>query len=208
MPRTSQPVYATGVGSLHYRLPEYQVNIAFTPQDFTQVNGRTNALMVHRAMALLQPQADELIVDWFCGLGNFSLPMARLGANVIGIEGVAAMVSKAQANAKANGLSAQAQFGQADLFAVTDIDAVRWGVADKWLLDPPRAGAQALVQALHGLPENKLPKRVVYVSCNPGTLARDAGILVARGYRFSAAGIMNLFAQTAHVESIAVFDWP
>lgn len=206
--QTVQRVYPQTAPDLAYRLPEYQLRLRFTPDDFTQVNSETNALMVHRAMQCLVPKKGERIIDWFCGLGNFSLPTARLGATVLGVEGVETMVRKARQNAKTNGLAQVAGFQASNLFDVNAHALKKFGHADKWLLDPPRAGAQALLQSLSGLPETNLPQRIVYVSCNPGTLARDAAVLVARGYRFSAGGIMNLFAQTSHVESIAVFDWP
>ena len=192
--------------ALCYRLPEFGITIAYRPDDFTQINRHTNALMVQRAMQWLAPQPGERMVDAFCGLGNFSLPMARLGAQVLGIEGVADMVAQAQANAAANGLAAHCRFAVADLFAADVAMVQQWGIADKWLLDPPRAGAYALVQALAALPPAQRPRRLVYVSCNPATLARDAAVLAAAGYVFRAGGIMNMFAQTAHVESLAVFD--
>ena len=197
---------ATAMPALCYRLPEFGITIAYRPDDFTQINRHTNALMVQRAMQWLAPQPGERMVDAFCGLGNFSLPMARLGAQVLGIEGVADMVAQAQANAAANGLAAHCRFAVADLFAADVAMVQQWGIADKWLLDPPRAGAYALVQALAALPPVQRPRRLVYVSCNPATLARDAAVLAAAGYVFRAGGIMNMFAQTAHVESLAVFD--
>lgn len=193
--------------ALCYRLPEYQINIAYTPQDFIQVNQTTNALMVYRAMQWLQPQVGEKIIDWFCGLGNFSLPMARMGARVTGVEGSKLMCQRAQANARNNGLTEYTCFYQTNLFAIDGKHIQRFGYAHKWLLDPPRAGAQTLITALKDLNNTQLPKRIVYISCDPATLARDASLLVRRGYRYRAGGIMNLFAQTSHVESIAIFDW-
>ena len=142
-------------------------------------------------------------MDFFCGLGNFSLPVARRGARVTGVEGVAAMAATARAHAQNHGLADLAEFQAADLFAVTPQQLARWARADKWLLDPPRSGAQALVTALLG---PHWPKRIVYVSCNPATLARDAAILVGKGYAVRAGGVFNMFPQTAHVESMMVFE--
>lgn len=193
--------------TLSYTLPEYQIHISFTPSDFTQVNRTTNALMVHRAMQWLQPQRGESIIDWFCGLGNFSLPIARLGAKVTGVEGMALMCQRAQENAHANGLADYTKFYQADLFDISAKQIQQLGYAHKWLLDPPRAGAQQLISALAQLDIKQLPKRIVYISCDPATLARDVHLLVQRGYHYRAGGIMNLFAQTAHLESLAIFDW-
>lgn len=200
-------ISSSATAVLAYRLPEYQIEIPYQPEDFTQVNHVTNTLMVQRAMQWLQPCAGERIIDWFCGLGNFSLPIARMQAEVLGIEGVAAMCQRAARNARHNGLAKLVRFQQADLFAMSTQRLRELGYAHKWLLDPPRAGAQALIQSLNEIEERLLPCRIVYISCDPATLARDAGLLVKRGYRYRAGGIMNLFAQTAHVESIAVFDW-
>ncbi|MDF7675430.1 TRAM domain-containing protein [Neisseriaceae bacterium ESL0693] len=193
---------------LAYTLPEYQIRIPFQPQDFTQVSQTTNALMVHRAMQWLKPQKGQRIIDWFCGLGNFSLPMARLGAQVLGVEGVAAMCERARINARLNGLTQYCDFKHMNLFKITTTQLRDLPRADQWLLDPPRAGAQTLIMALCGLHDHELPRQIVYVSCDPATLARDVRQLVGRGYYYRAGGIMNLFAQTAHVESMAVFEWP
>lgn len=187
---------------LFYRLPEFALTMPFRVGDFTQINLPMNEAMVARALRLLQPQAHERIVDLFCGLGNFSLPIARSGATVVGIEGADALTQRALHNARENGLN-HATFMTADLFETTAQTIEKWGYFDKMLLDPPRAGAYALVQALHA---PYLPKRIVYVSCNPATLARDAAVLVGKGYRFGAAGVMNLFPHTAHIEAVAVFD--
>lgn len=199
--QTAEPIH-----KLNYLLPEFQVVIPYQPEDFTQVNQLTNALMVQRAIQFLQPQAGERIIDWFCGLGNFSLPIARMQAEVVGVEGMAAMCRRASDNAQYNGLVHHARFQQVDLFAINGQRLRKFGYAHKWLLDPPRAGAQALILTLNELEDRLLPERIVYVSCDPATLARDAGLLVRRGYHYRAGGIMNLFAQTAHVESMAVFD--
>lgn len=187
---------------LSYRLPEFGLTMPFRVGDFTQINLPMNEMMVSRALRLLQPQPHERIADLFCGLGNFTLPIAKSGATVVGIEGADFLTQRAQHNARANGLT-NIQFSTADLFATTPQVIEKLGYFDKILLDPPRAGAYALVQALHA---PYLPKRIVYVSCNPATFARDAAVLVAKGYRFGAAGVMNLFPHTAHVEAIAVFD--
>lgn len=188
---------------LRYALPEFGVDFAFQAGDFTQVNRQTNALMVSRAMALLQAQAGERVADWFCGLGNFSLPAAALGANVVGFEGAATLTQRATANAQRNGLAARLEFVQADLFATNEAQLRQWGRFDKWLLDPPRDGAAALLQAIT---PDTAPERIVYVSCNSATLARDAAVLVGKGYRLRCIGIMNLFARTAHVECVACFE--
>lgn len=189
---------------LFYRLPEYGLTLPYRPGDFTQINAETNGLMVRRALALLAPQAGERIADLFCGLGNFSLPIAAGGADTVGMEGDAGLTARAQANARLNGLAGSVRFLHTDLFDTTPQTVAGWGRFDKMLLDPPRSGAYALVQALHA---PYLPKRIVYVSCNPATFARDAAVLVQKGYRFQSAGILNLFAQTAHVETVGCFDW-
>jgi len=162
------------------------------------VNHAVNRLLVGRALELLDPQPGERIGDLFCGLGNFSLPIARRGAQVIGFEGSRELVERARANAAANGLVAQ--FEVMDLFA-PNLDP--YGRLDKLLIDPPRQGAIEVVKA----PGARAPRRIVYVSCDPATLARDAGVLVhTRGYRLIAAGVVNMFPHTAHVESIALFE--
>ena len=170
--------------------------------DFTQINTALNEIMVSRAMRLLQPQPNERIADLFCGLGNFTLPIATSGTTVLGIEGADYLTQRATQNAQQNGLK-NVEFRTADLFDITPQIIDNLGYFDKMLLDPPRAGAYAVVQALHA---PYLPKRIVYVSCNPATFARDAAVLVNKGYRFTSAGVMNLFPHTAHIEAIAVFD--
>ena len=188
---------------LSYSLPEYALTLPYRPGDFTQVNPAANALLVARAIQLLQPQPGERIADLFCGLGNFSLPIAAVGAQVIGIEGSPALTERASQNARLNQLAERAHFHSADLFQTTEHTVAGWGYFDKILLDPPRSGAYALVQALHA---PYLPRRIVYVSCNPATFARDAAVLVGKGYRFRNAGIVNMFPQTAHVETVGCFD--
>jgi 23S rRNA (uracil1939-C5)-methyltransferase len=193
--------------SLAYSLPEFAVTMPFGPAEFTQVNDSINRVLVRRAVTLLAPQPGERIADFFCGLGNFTLPIARRGAQVIGVEGNAALVRRAEENAARNGLAGNARFAVANLFAVTAESLGALGRLDRALIDPPREGAVELVKALPGRDEGSGLKRIVYVSCAPGTLARDAAILVHdRGYRLAAAGVVNMFPHTAHVESIACFD--
>ncbi|RMW96114.1 23S rRNA (uracil(1939)-C(5))-methyltransferase RlmD [Allofranklinella schreckenbergeri] len=237
---------------LAYALPEFGIRMPFRPTDFTQVNPHINRVLVARALQLLAVQRHERVIDWFCGLGNFSLPLATQAAQVLGIEGSDALVARAQANWQANqqtrasqGLRAlaPAQFVARNLFNMTPELLQTDGVADRWLVDPPREGAFALAKALADIHQQRSgqagqggaaqaqaqaqaqgeegtaaqafddnpawqpPARIVYVSCNPATLARDAGLLVHQaGYRCSAAGVVNMFPHTAHVESIAVFD--
>lgn len=201
-PATVRPLHPPAC-RLTYALPDFGVTFAFEPMDFTQVNAAVNRVLVRRAMGLLLPNRGERVVDFFCGLGNFTLPIARHGATVVGIEGNAALIRRAEANAAANGLTGNTSFATADLFEAT-ADSVRaLGRFDKALIDPPREGAIELVKAL---PPEGLA-RIVYVSCNPATLARDAAVLVnERGYTVRAAGIANMFPHTAHVESIALFE--
>jgi 23S rRNA (uracil1939-C5)-methyltransferase len=195
---------------LSYRLPEFAITMPFKPTDFTQVNPHINRVLVDRALRLLAPQADERVIDWFCGLGNFTLPLATRAREVLGIEGSEVLVARARQNATANGLAAKASFAARDLFEITPHDIRELGAAQRWLVDPPREGAFALAKAmadLHGSPGWAPPRRIVYVSCNPATLARDAGLLVHQaGYTLSMAGVVNMFPHTAHVESMAVFD--
>jgi len=184
--------------ALFYALPEFGLRIAFHPTDFTQVNHAVNRLLVSRAIRLLDPRPGERIGDLFCGLGNFTLPIATCGAQVIGIEGSADLVERARQNAAANGLVAQFETG--NLF---EPNLTAYGAFDKLLLDPPREGAIELVKSL----PDAWPRRIVYVSCDAATLARDAGVLVnTKGFRLSAAGVVNMFPHTAHVESIALFE--
>ena len=206
---------------LAYALPEFGVMMPFKPTDFTQVNPHINRVLVTRALRLLDAQAHERVIDWFCGLGNFTLPIATMAGQVLGIEGSEALVTRARDNLVWNQTQrrnafAPTQFAARNLFDMTPDLLAADGTADKWLVDPPREGAFALVQALAALRQEpelgkgwKPPKRIVYVSCNPATLARDAGLLVnLAGYVCSAAGAVNMFPHTAHVESMAVFDLP
>jgi 23S rRNA (uracil1939-C5)-methyltransferase len=201
-----------GGPELAYALPEFGVRLPFRPTDFTQVNQQVNAVLVGRAVRLLEPGADEDVIDWFCGLGNFTLPLATRARTVLGVEGSRQLVDRALANARLNGVAERTRFEVRNLFEASADDLVRLGRADKWLVDPPREGAFALAKGLADLQAApragwEPPRRIVYVSCNPATLARDAGLLVQRGgYRCSAAGAVNMFPHTAHVESLAVFD--
>lgn len=202
-PETAQPFHPAGADDLHYTLPEFGVKVHFKPTDFTQVSHAINRVLVRRALKLLDPQPGERIADLFCGLGNFTLPIARSGAQVTGIEGSAGLIRRAEANALANGLTGNTRFLTMNLFT---IDAAAWqalGRFDKLLIDPPRDGAMELVKLIGA----DGPRRIVYVSCSPSTLARDAEVLVrVHGYALRAAGIVNMFPHTAHVESIALFE--
>ena len=199
-----------GGPALSYRLPEYDITMPFKPTDFTQVNPHINRVLVQRAIRLLDPQPTDQVIDWFCGLGNFTLPLARMSQQVLGIEGSETLVARARDNAQANGLAARTRFEARNLFEVSADDLRALPQGQRWLVDPPREGAFALVKALADLHEAadwRGPDRIVYVSCNPATLARDAGLLVHQGgYRCSLAGVVNMFPHTAHVESMAVFD--
>jgi 23S rRNA (uracil1939-C5)-methyltransferase len=215
---------------LSYALPEFGIIMPFKPTDFTQVNPHINRVLVSRALRLLGAQKGDRVIDWFCGLGNFTLPIATQAREVLGVEGSETLVARSQENYIKNRLLAQinrslcaTKFVARNLFEMTPDVLVADGSADKWLVDPPRDGAFALVQALADLHQQKRgapdvvptvgadhwkpPQRIVYVSCNPSTLARDADVLVHQaGYKCSAAGVVNMFPHTAHVESMAVFD--
>ncbi|MFT3719512.1 23S rRNA (uracil(1939)-C(5))-methyltransferase RlmD [Pseudorhodoferax sp.] len=205
---------------LSYRLPEFGIVMPFRPTDFTQVNAHINRVLVQRALGLLDVQPHERAIDWFCGLGNFSLPLATRAREVLGVEGSEALVERSRQNYRLNagargvfGPLAPTRFVARNLFEMTPEQLAADGAAEKWLVDPPREGAHALVQALAGLcrapvPGWAPPRRIVYVSCNPATLARDAGVLVHEaGYRCVAAGAVNMFPHTAHVESMAQFEY-
>lgn len=216
-----------GSQELAYALPDFGIHMPFKPTDFTQVNPHINRVLVSRALRLLDVQAHERVNDWFCGLGNFTLPLATQAAEVLGIEGSDALVKRSHENLERNrqqrGGLAPTRFVARNLFDMTPELLVADGISDKWLVDPPREGAFALAKAMADLHQRQLagepplqtpqgqvwqaPKRIVYVSCNPATLARDAGLLVHQaGYRCTAAGVVNMFPHTAHVESIAVFE--
>ena len=197
------PVWPESPALLVYRLPEANVELEFAPADFIQVNAELNQRMVARALELLDPQPGESVLDLFCGLGNFTLPLARRAGRVLGIEADAALIEKAQRNARHNQIQ-NAQFRLADLYSTETPNP--WGAErfDKWLLDPPRTGA---VEVVKRLPAEGGPRRILYVSCNPGTLARDSEVLVhTKGYRLAAAGVMDMFPQTSHIEAMALFE--
>ncbi len=224
-----------GGAELSYGLPEFGVLMPFRPTDFTQVNPHINQVLVSRALRLLDVQPHERVIDWFCGLGNFTLPLATRARSVLGIEGSDALVARAQQNFERNRAASNVRralaattFVARNLFEMTPSLLTKDGIADKWLVDPPREGAFELFKSLAALHQQMvtgvpcddagqqqslvlgnwtLPQRIVYVSCNPATLARDAGVLLESGaYRCSAAGVVNMFPHTAHVESIAVFE--
>ncbi|SFU34640.1 23S rRNA m(5)U-1939 methyltransferase [Polaromonas sp. YR568] len=223
------------VQELSYGLPEFGVTMPFKPTDFTQVNPHINQVLVSRALRLLAVQPDERVIDWFCGLGNFTLPLATRAREVLGIEGSEVLVARSRENFERNRAESTARralaatkFVARNLFEMTPAMLVKDGAADKWLVDPPREGAFELFKSLAALHQQLTsgvpcddgdqqqslalegwtpPTRIVYVSCNPATLARDAGVLVESGaWRCTAAGVVNMFPHTAHVESIAVFE--
>jgi 23S rRNA (uracil1939-C5)-methyltransferase len=203
-PDTAVPFYPLDKPALDYALPEFGLRLGYRPTEFTQVNAGVNRMLVRRAMSLLDPRPGERVADLFCGLGNFALPIARLGAHVIGMEGSASLVARATENARLNGLEGNAEFIAWDLYTDAAGALARLGKLDKLLIDPPRDGA---IDICKGLDAAHGPARIVYVSCSPSTLARDAGILVnVNGYRLSAAGIVNMFPHTGHVESVALFE--
>jgi 23S rRNA (uracil1939-C5)-methyltransferase len=210
-----------GVPQLSYSLPEFGITMPFRPTDFTQVNPHINRVLVSTALRLLEVMPHHRVIDWFCGLGNFTLPLATRAREVLGIEGSETLVARSRDNYRAN--QGDGRFGKPlgdvtfaarNLFEMTPEQLVNDGPADRWLVDPPREGAFALAKAIADLHQQPglggtwtPPSRIVYVSCNPATLARDAGLLVHQGgYRCTAAGVVNMFPHTAHVESIAVFE--
>ena len=212
---------STSASTLAYSLPEFGITMPFKPTDFTQVNPHVNAVLVSRAVRLLDAQPQERVIDWFCGLGNFTLPIATRAREVLGLEGSEALVARSRENHESNERRREGAlpmgavtFAARNLFDMTPQQLVADRMADRWLVDPPREGAFALTKALadlHQQPELRgqwtPPRRIVYVSCNPATLARDAGLLVHQaGYQCTAAGVVNMFPHTAHVESIAVFN--
>jgi 23S rRNA (uracil1939-C5)-methyltransferase len=200
-PASIQPFYPPQ-STLSYALPDFSVKFEFEPSDFTQVNGAINRVLVRRAISLLDPSPGDKVADFFCGLGNFTLPIARRGADVIGVEGSAALVRRAEMNAALNELTERARFVVGNLFEATEQSVAALGPLDKVLIDPPREGAMELVKSLPAR-----ISRIVYVSCNAATLARDAEVLVgAKGFVLRAAGIANMFPHTAHVESVALFE--
>jgi len=205
-PETAMPFWPLDAPGLDYALPEFDVLIEFRPTDFTQVNHAVNRVLVGRALALLAPEPSDKVLDLFCGLGNFTLPIGRRGANVHGMEGSPELVTRARLNAVRNGLESRCTFDLANLF---DPEVIERVIADagpvaKVLIDPPREGAIEVVKRLSA---EAGVRRIVYVSCDPGSLARDAALLVqTRGFRLVAAGVVNMFPHTSHVESIAQFE--
>ncbi len=210
-PETALPFYPLN-RQLHYLLPEFGVKMPFKPVDFTQVNHHINRLLVASALRLLGVRAGERVADLFCGIGNFTLPLATRGGAVVGIEGSPTLTARAMENALLNGLADKTSFLTRNLFEVTTDDLIALGKFERMLIDPPRDGAMAVCEALAGLRQSRpqmRPQRIVYVSCSPSTLARDAAILTsAAGYVLKKAGVVNMFPHTSHVESMAVFDLP
>ena len=196
-------VHELGVAAepLHYRLPRFDLELQFAPTDFIQVNGAVNEALVERAVELLELTPAARVLDLYCGLGNFSLPLARRAAQVVGVEGDAALVARARGNARHNGLG-NAEFHVADLAAPPDA-SLPWmrHSYSHVLLDPPRTGARAVLAGLSRM----APQRLLYISCHPGSLARDLGVLVhEHGFALAAAGVVDMFPHTAHVESLAL----
>ena len=208
-PDTVVPFYPLDV-ALDYTLPEFGIRMPFKPTDFTQVNHAINRVLVGRAVRLLAPSRSDRVLDLFCGLGNFTLPLAKLAREVVGIEGSETLTGRALENARLNGVETHTSFVSRNLFEITADDLRALGTFEKFLVDPPREGALAVSKGLAEIAQSgqgPLPRRIVYVSCNPATLARDAGLLVHEaGYRLKGAGVVNMFPHTSHVESIALFE--
>jgi 23S rRNA (uracil1939-C5)-methyltransferase len=205
-PATAVPFWPLDAPALTYELPAFGVSMPFNPTDFTQVNHQINEVLVARALRLLAPRPEDRIGDFFCGLGNFTLPIARGAREVVGVEGSESLLVRARENAAHNGLADRTRFHAANLFEATPESVARLGAFDKVLIDPPRDGAIELIKSLCAQGD-AAPSRIVYVSCSPSTLARDAGALVGEfGYALRAAGVVNMFPHTSHVESIALFE--
>jgi len=202
--RTLEPEHAD---DLAYTMPQFGLRMPYRPTDFTQVNHAINRAMVARALMLLEVQPTDRVADLFCGLGNFTLPLATQAREAVGVEGSKALTDRALDAASRHGLANSTSFATLNLFEV-DVEWLRGlGYFDRMLIDPPREGAQAVSQALALLTAEERPRRIVYVSCSPATLARDAAILVHDGgYVLKSAGVINMFPHTGHVESIAVFE--
>lgn len=200
-PDSVQDLHPANPEPLYYRLPDHDVTLHFEATDFVQVNAEINRRMVNLALDLLAPEPGDRVLDLYCGIGNFSLPLARRSAHVLGIEGEHRQVERAAANAALNGID-NATFQTADLAAITGREAWLQSTWQRVLLDPARSGALEVVQQIDRIK----PQRIVYVSCHPATLARDAAELTRHGYAVSGAGIIDMFPHTAHVESIAVFE--
>ncbi|QKH38640.1 23S rRNA (uracil(1939)-C(5))-methyltransferase RlmD [Achromobacter pestifer] len=206
-PETVHPLEREHGDALAYTMPEFGLRMPYRPTDFTQVNHAINRAMVSRALKLLEVQTTDRVADLFCGLGNFTLPLATQGKEAVGVEGSKALTDRAFDAASRHGLGDRTSFATLNLFEV-DVDWLRGlGYFDRMLIDPPREGAHAVAQALSLLEAHERPVRIVYVSCNPATLARDAAIMVHEGgYVLKSAGVINMFPHTGHVESIAVFE--
>jgi len=206
-PDTVHPLVPEDADRLGYRLPAFGLTMPYRPTDFTQVNHAINRALVSRALTLLDVQPQDRVADLFCGLGNFSLPLATQAREVVGVEGSSTLTARATAAAAEQGLSARTRFVTLNLFEVDAAWLRGQGKFDRMLIDPPREGAQAISQALAQLSPAERPARIVHVSCNPATLARDAAILVHEGgYALKQAGVVNMFPHTGHVESVAVFE--
>ncbi|MSQ80435.1 MAG: 23S rRNA (uracil(1939)-C(5))-methyltransferase RlmD [Candidatus Methylopumilus sp.] len=202
-PDTIKPLSKKDDVKLSYTLKEFELQFNFMPYDFTQINPFINQVLVRRAMSLLKPSKDDQIFDFFCGLGNFTLPIATFGAKVTGIEGSVSLLERAKQCRDENHLDDLVDYQCINLFEITKELLLKLGKANKWLIDPPRDGAFQLLQLID---DEINPLAIVYVSCNPATLARDAQILVnEKGYKFDKAGIVNMFPHTSHVESVALF---
>lgn len=206
-PETVHPLEREHDDTLCYTMPEFGLRMPYRPTDFTQVNHAINRAMVSRALKLLDVQPTDRVADLFCGLGNFTLPLATQGREAVGVEGSKALTDRAFDAASRHGLGDRTSFATLNLFEVDAHWLRSLGYFDRMLIDPPREGAHAVSQALSELSAEERPRRIVYVSCNPATLARDAAILVHEGgYVLKSAGVINMFPHTGHVESIAVFE--
>ncbi|MDH3371328.1 MAG: 23S rRNA (uracil(1939)-C(5))-methyltransferase RlmD [Gammaproteobacteria bacterium] len=200
-PDSIAPLWPSVHKPLYYRIPGFEVDIRFEPADFIQINDAVNNAMVARVVELLEPTAKDAVLDLFCGLGNFTLPLARRAGRVLGVESEKALIERARANAQLNKIM-NVEFVHADLYRESFNASWNHFAANKLLLDPPRSGAIEIIKSL----VEPLPSRIVYVSCYPATLARDSEYLVqVLGYRLTAAGVMDMFPQTSHVESMALF---
>jgi 23S rRNA (uracil1939-C5)-methyltransferase len=201
---TVKPLFENTKDYVTYKNKEFNLEFLFNPTGFTQINPFINKILIRRVMALLEPKKSDLIFDFFSGIGNFTLPIATSGANVLAVEGDKMLVDSGNNNAIKNNLSNNVRFKEADLFNIEKKELLLLGQADKWLIDPPRLGALNLINLLDDQIE---PKLIIYISCNPATLARDSDILVnKKNYSFKKGGIVNMFPHTSHVESIAVFE--